>query len=129
MERSQVTSTSGLNITQNVRMKLIHDLTPCGEAERFMRAFGMIPGSPEVEEMEHRASHVRLNATAPVNQVLQVVAGLAGEVVGRCILENQGVDPDPELVASYQKVAMASSQAVVAHMLEMDLLHIGGHES
>lgn len=116
-----------IDLTVATRKKLIHDVTPCGTADRFMRAMGLVPGSPEVEEMEHRASHRRLNQTAPISNVITTVASLAGEVIGRCILENQGLEPDPETVASYQKVARTASQAVIANLLDMNLLHIGGH--
>lgn len=115
-----------LDLTVATRKRLIHDVTPCGTADRFMRALDLIPGSPEVEEMEHRASHHRLNQTAPISMAIATIASLAGEVIGRCILENQGLEPDPEMVTSYQKVAITASQAVIANLLDMNLLHIGG---
>ena len=116
-----------LDITASVKKKLIHDLTPCGTAVDFMKAMDVVPGSPEVEEMEHRASHLRLAQMATVNPMVIQFASLAGEIVARCILESQGIEPDEEIVKAYIRVAQASSQAVIANLLDMDLLHIGGH--
>lgn len=116
-----------LDVVPSIKKKLIHDVVPCGRADEFMRSMELIPGSPEGEEVEHRASHRRLNRIAPVNESILLIAGLAGEVVGRCILEDQGIDPDEDTINQYQKVASVSAQTVIANLLEMDLLHIGGH--
>jgi hypothetical protein len=62
----------------------------------------------------------------PIIESLRTTAGLAGEVVGRSILENQGMAPDEELIETYRKVARASAQAVVANLIELNLLHLGG---
>jgi hypothetical protein len=116
-----------LDLTPSIKKKLVRDAMPCDQVDRFLRVMGLFPGSPEVEEMEHRASHHRLNQVAPINPMLLQVASLSGEVIGRGILENQGIAPDEELIASYQKVARAAAQTVIANLIDMNLLHIGGH--
>ena len=116
-----------LDITQNLRRKLVHDLTPCDRVDHFMEVLGMVPASPEVEDMEHRGSHIRLNRIGAIDAVMGQVSALAGDIAARCMLEHQGIDSTVEMVDPYMRVAMATTQSVVANLLEMGLIHLGGH--
>lgn len=116
-----------VDVTALLTRKLIHDITPCGSANDVMLAMGLVPGSEEGYRVEHRASHLRLNRLMGMNQVIQQIGAISGQVVGRCILEDQESDVDEDQINLFSVVASATAQAVVANLVDMGLLHIGGH--
>lgn len=111
-----------------LKKKLVHDILPCDDWRRFMAGNGLIPASEDVETMEHAASHMRLNQLTPIISSIRTLSSLAGEVVGRSILEDQGMGSDERALESYRKVAMVSADVVIANLIEMNLIHIGGNQ-
>lgn len=111
----------------SLKKKLLWDLVPHEHVEELMGAARVVPGSTEGEDMEHRASHLRLALAAPVEQISVMLGALSGEILARCILEHQGMEQDDEVVAAYQHVAVTVSHAVLVNLLDLNLIHLGGH--
>lgn len=109
------------------RKRFCWDVAPCDKAEIVREAMGLNPASPEVEDMEHRQSHERLAAAAPMMPMLQMFAQFATEAAVNAIL----VEGDIE-VPEYQKremmektlpVVYQSSWAILAELIDMGALH------
>lgn len=113
--------------TEYYRRRLFHDIIPCDMLEEFMESWEMIPGSLEVEQMEHRASHNRLNLAAPILPYIHVLGSLAGRIAGQAILDIQEYDYEEEDLEIHERTAMVVSHAVIVNLIDMGLLHLGGH--
>jgi hypothetical protein len=116
-----------LDITALVKRKLIHDITPQGGASDLMKSMGLVPGSEEGDLLERRASQLRLNQMRPIDHMVATLGALSGEVIGRCILEHQELEPDEATLMQYSLVSTAVAKAVVANLLDLGILHLGGH--
>lgn len=113
-----------------IRRKLVWDILPCPTQGAELVKYDLIPGSVEGDEVEHRQSHTRLNRLIPIDKTVKLLSAMAGEIVGRCILESQGVDVDDALgeaqIAQFAKVATASTIAVLANLVDQEIISIEG---
>lgn len=110
-----------------IKRALAWDILPCAVAPNSMKGLGLLPGSDGGDDLEHYKSHIRLNRIVPINDIVKVYSGLAGEVIGRSILEHQGReiedDDDPKL-KHYRDTVTACVQAVIANLIEAEILHM-----
>lgn len=117
-----------IDATEYYKRRLFHDIIPCDQLEEFMESWDIMPGSLEVEKMEHRASHNRLELATPIIPYIRVLGSLAGRIAGRAVLEIQDIDYDEEVdLEVAERVAMVTSHAVIVNLIDMGLLHLGGH--
>lgn len=116
-----------INLEPLIRRQLVWDLLPCAQAADSMSGLGLTPASKDVDDMEHRTSHRRLNTLIPIIGAVRLYSDIAGDVLGRSILNAQGYDvdndEDPKL-QHYKHVVMASSEAVIANLIAANVLHV-----
>jgi len=112
-----------------IKRKMIWDIIPCPDAAEIIEMLGLVPGSHGGQELEHAASHRRLNRLQPILEPLQLLSGVAGEVVGRTILEHQGIDIENDLddtyLQHYIRTSVGTTVAVVANLVDYGVLCLG----
>lgn len=106
---------------------LAWDMLPCDIVEEYLTSKGL-PASKEVAEMEHEASHARLNQVGPIYPVMTLIAHLVGETqVGAIamqhpeLLDKDGVE---EATMVYATQIAASSLAMLSMLIELDLVTV-----
>ena len=109
--------------------KMIWDILPCPEQEEVIERMGLLPASPGGHNLEHAASHRRLNRLVPILEPLELLSAVAGEVVGRTILEHQGIDIGNDLdnpyLQQYIRTSVGTTMAVVANLVDYGILCLG----
>ena len=120
-----------VDIAKILRRRMCWDIIPCEDVEATLSKHGLVPGSEEGNEIEHLASHRRLDALAPINQWLTLTSRIAGEVLGTAILESHGNGPmesnSEQQRGQYVQLVMAGAQAVMASLLDQGVVRIN-HE-
>lgn len=110
-----------------IKRRLAWDILPCGMTPGFMKSLGLLPGSDGGDDLEHHQSHMRLNSLGPISDLVKVYSELAGDIVGRSILESQHHeiedDEDPKL-KHYQDTVRACVQAVIANLIDAEVIHL-----
>lgn len=119
-----------ISIDDLVKRRMVWDATPCSSAREMIRKVGLVPSSEAGYRVEHRASHVRINRLIPIEDELILYSGCAGEILGRAILENQGIEvgeglSDPDL-QHYIKVVHAGVVAVLANLVDEGIVSLNG---
>lgn len=104
------------------------DMIPCEKVDDFMPVWDMIPGSMDVAEMEHAASHRRLDrvlAVAPdfAEQCAQA-AKVATAVIFRLDQNDGAIAEEIIGTVEYQNtvVVYGASLAIIADLMESGLL-------
>lgn len=119
-----------INLDAILKRRLAWDILPCPTVPKYIKLLGMVPGSDGGDELEHVQSHHRINRLAPIVQDVDAYSQLAGEVAGRAILENQGIEIEAqseEQIQHYSALVTGSTRAVIANLIDNGVLHIGGH--
>ena len=114
-----------------IKRQLAWDILPCAQTPGFLKRLGLIPGSDGGDDLEHHQSHKRINRILPIEDVVNLYGQLAGEVAGRAILDVQDHeiedDEDPKLM-HYRDTIRACVQAVIANLLEANVLYLAEDE-
>lgn len=114
--------------TKEIR-KLAWDIIPCPNVRDFMPLLGLVPGSDDVNEMEHAESHRRLDRLAPLVDVIEDQCHAAAHVVTACMLRldiddaEEGVEE--QVVVQNASVLHAGMVAILAQLLDDGTLVIG----
>ena len=116
-----------INLTPLWIRRLVWDALPHNEVVDYLPKFGLMPGSPEGHEMEHRDSHKRIEKLVPIADILAATTKLTGTVLGKAIVEHTGIT-NPELVErtirAYTTSVHAGSVAILATLLDEGLIQI-----
>lgn len=116
-----------INLTPLWVRRLVWDALPHSQVADYLPKFNLMPGSAEGHEMEHRDSHARIAKLESIAEILAATTRLTGTVLGKAILENQGVT-DPALVErsirAYTTSVHAGSVAVLATLIDEGLIEI-----
>lgn len=115
---------SGSFTVEMLAKRLLWDMVPCGDIDKVLPYTGMTPDSPEVREMEHRASHQRLNALVPMVELLNVLTPLVSAITSSAMLINSGNIADGVSASALEKHHFAVVQAGVVGTLAT-LLDLG----
>jgi hypothetical protein len=112
--------------TQMLARKLLWDIVPCHQAASMLPLMNLMPDSPDVEEMEHRASHDRLDRLLPIEPIIQMLVPLASGVTSSAMLVNSGKDVDAETVSVireyHHRVIQAGTTAILANLMDMGII-------
>src|SRR5690349_15939967 len=81
---------------QMLTKRLLWDIVPCGEVEALIPLMNLTPDSPEVSEMEHQASHDRINQLTPLREMLALLVPLVSGITASAMLVNSGNSVDQE---------------------------------
>jgi hypothetical protein len=111
---------------QMLTKRLAWDIVPCSEVERLIPLMGLTPDSPDVSDMEHRASHDRIDALEPMREMLALLIPIVSGVTASAMLVNSGNPVDEETAAVLQRhhsvVVRAGVVAILANLLDMGII-------
>lgn len=112
---------------QMLAKRLLWDIVPCGAVPSYIPLMGLVPDSADVADMEHQASHARLERIRPIADLLEIFSPLVSGITASAMLVNSGTETmEPELASALQKhhayVVQVSLQAVIAELLDMGVL-------
>ncbi len=108
---------------------MLWNVVPCDMAEDVTRALGLNWASDDVEDMEHRESHGRLNGAASVVQVAGVLASHGTRAALMATIVANGVPEDirerllEESVEKLTPLVAQTTFGIIAELVDMDLLH------
>jgi hypothetical protein len=106
--------------------RLLWDIVPCPQVPQMIPLMKLSPESPDVAEMEHRASHERLAQVLPLKEMLDVLGPLVSGITASAMLVNSGISADEETAVALQRhhssVLRAGMVAVLANLLDMGII-------
>jgi hypothetical protein len=109
--------------------RLLWDIIPCPDVDKMIPLMKLTPDSEEVSEMEHRASHERLQEVLPLKDMLDLLTPLVSGITASAMLVNSGIQADEETAVALQRhhsqVVRASLVAVLANLLDMGIIEYG----
>ncbi|MGW3860271.1 hypothetical protein ACWEDZ_02135 [Streptomyces sp. NPDC005047] len=106
---------------------MLRDVVACHDYHQVCRLLGLVPAGPDVDEIEHRQSHNRIEEFSQVGQEALAHADIAAEVLFRLMHINCEDPEDPEddededderARAMYHLVSRTAVATVLAHLLE-----------
>jgi hypothetical protein len=109
--------------------KIAWDLLPCQLAEQYMPILNLVPASDQGAEVEHAASHKRMELQEPLQRVLPAYSAMASRVLaGHALRLHDG--PEPEAVVGvvtgqFQQTIHAGASAIIANLLDQGYLQLG----
>jgi hypothetical protein len=111
---------------QMLTKRLLWDIIPCSDVEKMIPLMKLTPDSPDVSEMEHRASHERLAQVLPLKEMLDLLGPLVSGITASAMLVNSGISADEETAVALQRhhssVLRAGMVAVLANLLDMGII-------
>jgi hypothetical protein len=111
---------------QMLTKRLLWDIIPCPDVEKMIPLMKLTPDSPDVSEMEHRASHERLAQVLPLKEMLDLLGPLVSGITASAMLVNSGISADEETAVALQRhhssVLRAGMVAVLANLLDMGII-------
>jgi hypothetical protein len=111
---------------QMLTKRLLWDIVPCGEVEALIPLMNLTPDSPDVSEMEHEASHDRIDQLAPLREMLALLIPLVSGITASAMLVNSGNSVDADTAAVLQRhhsvVVRAGVVAIIANLLDMGII-------
>jgi hypothetical protein len=106
--------------------RLLWDIVPCPDVPGMIPLMKLTPDSPDVSEMEHRASHERLNEVRPVKEMLDLLVPLVSGITASAMLVNSGISADEETAVALQRhhssVLRAGVVAILANLFDMGII-------
>lgn len=106
--------------------RLLWDIVPCPSVSEMLPLMGLIPDSADVAEMEHVASHQRLQNLEPMSGLLEILVPLVSGITASAMLVNSGNQVDEETALGLQhhhsRVVRSAVYAVLANLLDMGLI-------
>ena len=112
-----------------LRKRVMWDIVPDEIADQVVREMGMQSASSDVEDMEKREAHARLDALAPILPVLGALATHASESLVAAMIVGYGADGIPadtkeEAMEKLTPLILAASLGMLAELLDVDILHL-----
>jgi hypothetical protein len=111
---------------QMITKRLLWDIVPCSEVEKMLPLMNLTPDSPDVSEMEHKASHKRLAQVGPLGEMLALLVPIVSGITASAMLNNSGFPADEEaaitLTRHHSVVLTSGVVAVLANLLDMGII-------
>jgi hypothetical protein len=111
---------------QMLTKRLLWDIVPCSQVEALIPLMNLTPDSQDVSEMEHQASHDRIDQLTPLREMLALLIPLVSGITASAMLVNSGNSMDEETAAVLQRhhsvVVRAGVVAVLANLLDMGII-------
>jgi hypothetical protein len=106
--------------------RLLWDIVPCSQVEALIPLMGLTRDSQEVSDMEHEASHDRIDQLTPLKEMLALLLPLVSGITASAMLVNSGNPVDEETAGILQRhhsvVVRAGVVAVLANLLDMGII-------
>ncbi|MFC9505375.1 hypothetical protein [Streptomyces sp. NPDC057002] len=106
---------------------MLRDIVACHDYHEVCRLLGLVPAGPDVEDIEHRQSHMRIDQFGEVADEALSHADVAAEVIYKLthIFSDEEEDEDcARARAMYHLVSRTAVATVVAHLLENGTLGV-----
>ncbi|MET7631730.1 hypothetical protein ABZS53_14940 [Streptomyces sp. NPDC005499] len=105
---------------------MLRDVVACSDYAEVCRLLELVPAGPDVDEIEHYQSHVRIEEFLPVAQETLSHADVAANVLYRLTRLGEAAEEDDERArAMFLFVTRTACTAVIAHLLQNGTLEIG----
>lgn len=105
---------------------MLRDIVACSDYDDVCLLLGLVPAGPEVDEVEHLASHYRIERFMPVAAEALNHADVAANVLCRLTrLSGDEREVDEDSLAMFNFVTRAACTAVISQLLESGALEIG----
>lgn len=109
--------------------KYTWDVTPCNVAPAVMITFGLIPGSEEGMEVEHKASHARLDLQDPIQDEIATAAAFAARALAAYALRLDHNQYPIELISAvttqFAESIHIGTTSIIANLLSDGYLQLG----
>lgn len=111
--------------------RLLWDIVPCEDVPGMLPLMNLSPDSDEVAEMEHKASHTRLDAVVPMGSVLRLLVPITSAITASAMLVNSGNEVGSEEALAFRnhhhQILAVGITAVLASLIDMGvIMHVGG---
>lgn len=116
-----------ISIDNLIKRRMVWDCLPHDVVPTSLAKMGLLPGSESGNKIEHRDSHKRLSKLGLIQGELLLFSVVAGEIIGRAILENQGLDSseiDELDLQNYLKAVHAGVVGVLSALVDGELVTI-----
>ncbi|WP_329272018.1 hypothetical protein [Streptomyces sp. NBC_01451] len=108
---------------------MLRDVVPCRDYHEVCRMLGLVPAGPEVDQVEHYQSHMRIEAFNRVAEEVFPHADIAADMLYRLACLNRDGedceidedDPERDMFTAVSRTAVA---AVIGHLLEKGTLGV-----
>ena len=112
-----------------LRKRITWDVVPCAFASTVMSMVGINQGSDDVEEMEHRESHKRLDAVQELYPAIGMMSSFAAEAVVGAILVSSGAEDLPaedraEAISKLAPQIAVSTVGILAELVAAGAVHL-----
>ncbi|MFF8283367.1 hypothetical protein ACF06W_11660 [Streptomyces albus] len=105
---------------------MLRDVVACSDYHEVCHLLGLVPASPDVDEVEHDQSHARIAGFMPVAAQTLLHADIASSVLYRLIqLDDSDEEDEPYARAVLDVIARTACSTVISHLLEQGTLEIG----
>jgi hypothetical protein len=105
--------------------RVVWDIVEDEKIPKYSEALGISPASDDVNAEEQHAAYHRLALLNPVGNSFSMLTYLASEVLTRSLFADLGMDVSDDDVARVHAVLQSGCQAVLAEMLDLQLLAYG----
>lgn len=101
--------------------RVLRDIATCSEYPQVSQSLGLIPASADVEEREHKDSHVRKEIVFPLFEEIVTHAAFLGDV----IYAVSGGDDQPIVSRElFRGVAQRAALGILCHLVDRGLVEI-----
>jgi hypothetical protein len=105
------------------------DTLPCSQVAELLPKLGLVVGSEEGIDIEHRESHARMAKVFPLEKLFQAYSEILGVVLTTALTHNAGVELPSEdsvgFAAQNAEVVLCSARAIVAQLMCQGVLTYG----
>jgi hypothetical protein len=115
-----------IDVTALYQRRLIRDLTPCGEVDETFDVFGLSRSSDEMDVLEHRDSHLRLEMVEKYEARVEAMSEICADVLMReMFIPEEICEMDEEYLrtmkAVYSAMIATSSLTIMANLVADEL--------
>ena len=106
---------------------MLRDVVPCRDYRAVCEALDMVPAGPDVDEIEHYKSHMRIKEFNEVANEVFAHAEIAAELLYKLDRLNHDVDDEDEDDAERHMISIVSRTAaavVIGHLIEKGTLGV-----
>lgn len=111
-----------------LRKRLVWDIAPCWTATETAERLHLPSASPDVEDMEHRQAHERLEALISLLPVVQALTANTAEVVVGAMVTAQGLPMEHEEITEHAEglagILYMGVMGIIAEMVDLGFLGI-----
>jgi hypothetical protein len=108
---------------------MLRDVVACSDYHEVCRMLGMVPAGPDVDQIEHYKSHMRIEEFNTVAGPVFTYADIAADVLYRLVRlnrddEDDEADEDDPERAMFTVLSRTAAATVIGHLLENGTLGV-----